>query len=38
LKISKEEFFNHIIKMWEKYGFKPGKGKKKKQGKGKNKK
>jgi hypothetical protein len=38
LKISKEEFFDHITTMWEKHGFKPGKGKKKKKGKGKKKK
>ena len=36
LKISKEEFYDHITTVWEKHNFKPGK--KKKKGKGKKKK
>jgi len=39
LKITKEEFYDHITTVWEKHGFKPGKkGKKGKKGKGKKKK
>lgn len=37
LKITKEEFYDHIKQVWELHGFKPG-GKKKKKGKGKKKK
>jgi hypothetical protein len=36
LKITKEEFYDHITTVWEKHGFKP-KTKKKKGGKGKGK-
>jgi hypothetical protein len=38
LKVTKEEFFDHITTMWDKHGFKPSAGKKKKKGKGKKKK
>ena len=32
LKITKEEFYDHIQTVWEKHGFKPGGKKKKKKG------
>ncbi len=39
LKITKEDFFEHMTTLWKQHGFKPGgKGKKKKKGKGKKKK
>jgi hypothetical protein len=38
LKISKEEFYDHMMSVWEAHDFKPGGKKKGKKGKGKKKK
>ena len=32
LKVSKEEYYEHIKQVWEVHGYKPGGGKKKKKG------